>query len=369
MNWIFNFIAKKPNSINVISSVLAIVMGLIFGLILMFIVNPSNALLGFWTILSGPLSDMRNMGFLIFYSTPIILTGLSVAFAFRTGLFNIGATGQLTVGAFFGLYVGVNWTFLGPFHWLVAILAAALGGAIWGGITGMLKAYRNVNEVVSSIMLNYVALYMVNLLILSTIYGGRSEAMRPASSAQLPVLFLDNLFPRSPINIGIFIALFVAAILHIILNYTTFGYELKSVGLSRSAAKYAGIKEKRSIVTSFLIAGAIAGIAGGIMYLVGDRTFRINEQLLEQGFTGIAIALLGLSSPIGVVLAGLFYGSILRGGDAAQRIFREEIIDIIIAVIIYFSALSLFTKQVISNMVRKRTKKEVEIAEKEGDVG
>jgi len=369
MNWILNFIAKKPNSINVISSIVAIIMGLIFGLILMFIVNPGNALLGFWTILSGPFASTRDMGFMIFYSTPIILTGLSVAFAFRTGLFNIGATGQLTVGAFFGLYVGVHWTFLGPFHWLVAILAAAVGGGIWGGITGALKAYRNVNEVVSSIMLNYVSMYMVNLLILNTIYGGRSEALRPASTARLPVLFLDNIFPRSPINIGIFIALIVAAILHIILNYTTFGYELKSVGLSRDAAKYAGIKEKRSIVMSFLIAGAIAGIAGGVMYLVGDRTFRINEQLLEQGFTGIAIALLGLSSPIGVVLAGIFYGSILRGGDAAQRIFREEIIDIIIAVIIYFSALSLFTKQVISGYVRKKTKKDVDFAQKEGDVG
>ncbi len=368
MNKIWKFIADKPNSINVLSSVGAVVMGLLFGFILMLMVSPSNALSGFFTILLGPFRSMNNIGFLLHYAAPIILTGLSVAFAFRTGLFNIGATGQLTVGAFFGLYVGVNWGFLGPLHWVVALLAAALGGAIWGGITGLLKAYRNVNEVVSSIMLNYVSLYLVNLLILTFIYGGRSEAMRPVASARIPTLFMDNLFPGSPANIGIFIALIIAAILHIVLNYTTFGYELKSVGLSRPAAKYAGIKEKRSIVFSFVIAGAIAGIAGGLMYLVGDRSFRINEQLLEQGFTGIAIALLGLSSPIGVVLAGLFYGSIVRGGGIAQRFVREEIIDIIIAVIIYFSALSLFAKKFIGNFVKKKTKQDVQLPEKEGDV-
>ncbi len=367
MNKIWEFIDKKPNSISVLSSIAAVIFGLIFGFILMLIVSPGTAASGFATILFGPFSDLRNIGFLLHYAAPIILTGLSVAFAFKTGLFNIGASGQLTVGAFFGLYVGVNWDFLGPVHWIVALLAAAVGGAIWGGITGLLKAYRNVNEVVSSIMLNYVSLYLVNLLILNFIYAGRSEAMRPVASARIPSGFMDTIFAGSPANIGIFIALLIAAILHIVLNYTTFGFELKSVGESRTAAKYAGIKEKRSIVFSFLIAGAIAGIAGGLMYLVGDRSFRINEQIIEQGFTGIAIALLGLSSPIGVILAGLFYGSIMRGGDAAQRFVREEIVEIIIAVIIYFSALSLFAKQFIGNIVKQKMKEKPKEPSKEGE--
>ncbi len=368
---ILTWSGEKPESINVASSLIAVFLGLLFGFVVMLVVDPSNAVSGFFTILFGPFQQgMRSVGDTIFYAVPIILTGLSVAFAFRTGLFNIGASGQLYVGAFVAVYIGVQWDFLGPTHWIVACIGAILAGAAWGAIPGLLKAFRNVHEVVVSIMLNYVSIYLVNLLVRSFIFNPTlNRALGPESSAHIPTLFLDNLFPRSSINIGIFITLAAVFLFHVLLNRTVFGYELKSVGLNREAARYAGMKEKRNITLSMTIAGGIAGLAGAMMFLVPGTYIRIVDVPLEQGFTGIAIALLGLSAPFGVLIAGLFYGGINRGGYFAQSLYREEIVNVIIAVIIYFSALSLFTKQVIAKYIRKRTKKDVQLQESKGDVG
>ncbi|MFW5895015.1 MAG: ABC transporter permease, partial [Bacillota bacterium] len=343
MQKLLHKIADNPNIIKALSSIFAIVAGLLVGLIIMFIANPSGAIPGFFTILAGGFNrGLRSMGDMLYYATPIILTGLSVAFAFRTGLFNIGATGQLTVGAFVAVYIGYNWTFLGPVHWVIALLGGALAGALWGAIPGLLKAFRNVHEVVASIMLNYVAMWLVRILILGTIYAGSNEAHSPAESAQLPMFFLDSIFPaRSSVNGGILITILVVIIIHIILNKTTLGYELKSVGFNRNAARYAGMNEKRNIVLSMTIAGALAGLAGAIIFLVGDKTLAPARSLLQEGFTGIAIALLGLASPIGVFFAGVFYGSLEQGGYYLQTFeFEPQIIDIIIAVIIYFAALA-----------------------------
>ncbi len=368
---VLHWSGEKPETIKVASSLLAVVFGLLFGFIVMLVVDPSSAGSGFLTIILGPFQQgMRSVGDTIFYAVPIILTGLSVAFAFRTGLFNIGASGQLYVGAFVAVYIGVQWDFLGPFHWVVASLGAMLAGAAWGAIPGLLKAFRNVHEVVVSIMLNYVSIYLVNLAVRSFIFNPTlNRALGPESSAHIPTLFLENIFPRSSINIGIFITLAAVFLFHILLNRTVFGYELKSVGLNRDAARYAGMKEKRNITLSMTIAGSIAGLAGAMMYLVPGTYIRILDVPVEQGFTGIAIALLGLSAPVGVLIAGLFYGAINRGGYFAQSLYREEIVNVIIAVIIYFSALSLFTQQMIAKYINRRTKKEIQLKESEGDVG
>ena len=359
-------IADSSNGIKTISSITAILAGLLVGLIIMLIANPAGAFPGFLTILAGGFnSGLRSMGDTLYYGVPIVLTGLSVAFAFRTGLFNIGATGQLTVGAFAAVYIGYNWTFLGPLHWVVALIGGMVAGAIWGAIPGLLKAYRNVHEVVATIMLNYIAMYLVRLMILTFIYNSASnEAHSPAESARLPIWFLDGLFPRSQVNIGIFIAILAVAVIHIILNKTTFGYELKSVGFNRSAAKYAGMNEKRNIVFSMTIAGSLAGLAGAVMFLVSGKNMEPVNVLLQEGFTGIAIALLGLSAPIGVFLAGIFYGSLQQGGYYLQSFdFEPQIIDIIIAVIIYFAALSLFMQRFVADFISKQINKDVEIAE------
>lgn len=366
---ITKWMAARPNSVSVSSSFIAVIAGLLFGFIVMLIVDPSNALSGFFTILLGPFQQgLRSVGDTIFYAVPIILTGLSVAFAFRTGLFNIGASGQLYIGAFIAVYIGVQWDFLGPLHWIVAMLGGIFGGALWGSIPGLLKAFRNVHEVVASIMLNYTAIYLVNGLVRLFIFNPTlNRAQGPEDSSHIPQLFLGELFPRSSINIGIFITIVVIILIHIVLNKTTFGYELKSVGFSPDAARYAGMKEKRNVALSFIIAGGLSGLAGAMMFLVPGTYIRIVDVPLEEGFTGIAIALLGLSSPIGVLIAGLFYGGINRGGYFAQSLYREEIVDVIIAVIIYFSALSLFTQKMIAKYLSRRAKRDVQVQSK-GDV-
>ena len=366
---VLSTVAKRPNSINVIASILAALSGVLLGFMIMILVNPSEAAEGIRTMVFGPLEDMRNIGRVLRVMVPIMLTGLSVAFAFRTGLFNIGASGQMMIGGVLAIYVGVHWTFLGSFQWVVATFAAIIGGALWGAIPGILKAYRNVHEVVASIMLNYVALYTARLFIENTMYDeGRQGSMRVTDSGAMPGWFLPDLFDGAAVSVGLIIGLFVVVIIHVILNHTTFGYELKSVGFSRPAAKYAGIKERRSVVLSMVIAGALAGLAGAVYFLDTGRRFAMGASIYEQGFTGIAIALLALSAPIGVVIVAFFYASIYHGGWLIQIKFREEIIDIIIGFIIYFSALSLFTKQFIANYIRRRTKKSLELQDKVGDV-
>lgn len=342
-------------------SLVAIIVGLLFGLLLMLLVNPGQAFYGFSIILRGGLNrNFKSLGDMIFFSVPIILTGLSVAFAFRTGLFNIGATGQLTMGAFAAVYIGVEWGALGDIHpllhWGTALLFAMIAGGLFGAIPGLLKAYRNVNEVVASIMLNYVAMYLNTMLIVAYIYNrDYARALDIKETAVTPIMNLDLIFPGSAINGGIVVAVIVVIILHIILNKTTFGYELKAVGFNRNASKYAGMNSKRNIVYAMMISGAVAGLAGGLMFLVAGKHLKPENILIPEGFTGIAISLLGLSSPIGVLLAGLFYGSLQQGGYYLQLLnFTPEIIDIIIAVIIYASALGLVLQKFVKMILKRK---------------
>lgn len=348
---------ESKRFVDVASSIIAIIIGLLFGLLIMTIFNPTQALQGFGIILQGAFYDgYVSMGDTIFYAVPIILTGLSVAFAFRTGLFNIGATGQMTIGAYFAVYIGVEWGFLGDIHpllhWGTAVFFAALAGGVWGLIPGLLKAYRNVNEVVTTIMLNYIGMYAVTLMIKKNIYNQASaRTVAIESSAANPTFNLDFLLPGSELNGTILVAIIIVVVLHVILNKTKFGFELKAVGFNRDAAKYAGMNEKRNIALSMAIAGAVAGIAGAMIYLAPGKFMKPENTLLGEGFTGIAIALLGLSSPFGVLLAGLFFSSLQRGGYYMQLLdFKPEIIDIILAVIIYASALGLFLQQFVKTV-------------------
>ena len=353
-------LAESPISVSIFGSLIAIAVGLLFGFLLMLFVNPGQAIPGFFTIIRGGFRNADSVGNMIYLATPIILTGLSVAFAFRTGLFNIGAGGQLTMGAFVAVLIGVKGGFLGDIspllHWGVALVAAALMGGLWGAIPGLLKAYRNVNEVVTSIMLNYVAMYLNTLLIKEFIYNvDFARALDIEGSAATPTFLLDNLFPGSSINGGILVAVLLVVVLHIVLNKTTFGFELKAVGFNRDAAKYSGMNAKRNVVYSMIISGAVAGVAGALIFLVDGKHLKPENILLTEGFTGIAISLLGLSSPFGVLLAGLFYGSLQQGGYYLQLYdFKPEIIDIIIAVIIYVSALGLFLQQFVLKRMKKR---------------
>jgi len=356
---------KKNNSdtiVDVFSSVTAIVVGLLVGFIILLVSNKSQALNGFWSILSGGFSNMKDLGQVLYFATPIIMTGLSVGFSARTGLFNIGAAGQFIVGAYAAVLVGVKCDFLpGHLHWIAALLAALLAGALWGAIPGLFKAFFNVNEVIACIMTNYIGTYLVNFLITKTIFDSlKNQSMRVANTANLPKMGMDNVFRDgfnvSSANSGIFIAIVFAVLMYIILEKTSFGYELKACGFNREAASYAGINEKRSIVLSMIIAGAMAGLGGALLYLAGSgKGIIVVDVLAQEGFNGIPVALLGLNSPLGIIFSGLFIAYINVGGFNMQLYnFAPQIIEIIIAVIIYFSAFALLVKGFLGSLKKRR---------------
>ena len=351
------YLIRSGSPVRFFSSILAIVVGLLLGLVILLVSNPSQAIAGFITILLGGLNGgLTGIGQMFYIATPIILTGLSVGFAFKTGLFNIGTAGQFIVGAFCAVFVSVKFTFLPPgIHWPVAVLAGLLGGALWAFIPGLLKAYFNVNEVISTIMMNYIGMYLVNLLVVQTIYNSfKNQSMDPI--AVIPNWGLDKLFGGSSINAGIIIAITAAILIHLLLNKTVFGFELKACGFNKDAALYAGINARRGVVLSMVIAGALSGLGGALLYLSATgKSIEVVDVLAAEGFTGIPVALLGLSHPLGILLSGFFIAHLSLGGFYAQAYdFKPEIIGIITSVIIYFSAFSLVVKNLYERLAAGR---------------
>lgn len=362
-----NRIKKSLSSAS--ASILAIVAGLIAGFVILLISNPQNAFKGLITILQGGWNNgLKGMGQVLYFATPIIMTGLSVGFAFKTGMFNIGAAGQLMIGGFVSVYVGVTWTFLpGHLHWIVALIMGMLAGMAWGTIVGLFKAFLNVNEVITSIMLNYIGMYLINFSIKNShLYDSlKNQSMDVAASAIIPKGGLDQLFyimkgrfkDVSSVNAGFYIAVGFAILIYILLTRTTFGYELKACGYNRHASRYAGISENRAIVSAMAIAGGLAGVAGALMYLApsSGMHMHVEEVLAAQGFNGIAVALLGQSNPIGIIFTGLFVAYITEGGRHLQSLrYMKEIIDVIIGLIIYFSAFSLLVRDFLAGRSRRR---------------
>ena len=308
-----------------LASIASILMGLLVGLVLLYAFNAPFALYGFKQILTAGFSALDKLAKVLYQAAPLIMTGLSVGFAFKTGLFNIGAPGQYTIGAFFALTAAIQ--FQQP--WYIAMLAGMIGGAIWGLFPGLFKALFNVNEVITSIMFNWIGLFAVNLAInnmpmMLANYWGASNKDRTAAlssanpQAILPKLGLDELMDSRYINIGIFIAIFVAILIWIILSKTTFGYELKACGYNRNASIYAGINAKRNIILSTIIAGGLSGIGGGIYYLSGTAQYTLVKTLLPMGFNGIPTALLASSHPLGTIFSAIFISYIQVGGDAMR---------------------------------------------------
>jgi simple sugar transport system permease protein len=345
-------------NVNLLSALMAIVVGMLFGFVIMLISNPGQAVGGFGAIIVSPITGgPRIIGQVLYFATPLIMTGLGVGFAFKTGLFNIGASGQFTMGGYAAIMIGVYGTSLGGFQWVVGILVAAVAGSLWAFIPGILKAYANVHEVISSIMMNYIGMYLVNYLIRKTCYNSlKNESLAVSQNAEIPKMGLDYIFPGSFVNGGFIIALLAVAVIYIILQKTTFGYELKAVGYNKDAAKYAGINEKRSIVYSMMISGALCGLGGALIYLAGTgKQYTVVDILANEGFNGIVVALLGLSHPIGVALGAIFIGYITVGGFNMQLYdFVPEIINIITATIIYSAACALIFKGLFHKIFKKR---------------
>ncbi len=342
------------------ASLIAIILGLLVGFIVMAFASPANAVAGFNKVLSGGLG---RVGDVLYFATPILMTGLSVGFAFKMGMFNIGASGQYTMGMFFALYVGFMWELPAGIHWLVCILAGMVGGLIWGLIPGLFKALLNVNEVITSIMFNYIGMYLVDMLVQSNGIMYVSTKTRTAylpDSAQIPSLGIQS----SSANISIFFAVAIAVLLFILLNRTIFGYELKATGYNKHASIYAGMNGKRNIIITMAIAGALSGLGGAFAILApstisgSSMTYEPINVIAANGFNGIAVALLGNSNPIGTIFSAIFVSYIQRGGTLASlHGFKPEIIDVVIAVIIYFSAFAMIMKVAIGRVIKLRKKK------------
>lgn len=368
MDKTFNRLLRSEGAASVFASLSAILLGLLAGFFVLLLSNSSQALDGFKAILAGGFVDMKNAGQVLYFATPIILTGLSVAFAYRTGLFNIGASGQFILGAFAAVYVGVKWTFLpGPLHWLAAMAAAALAGALWGCVPGILKALSNTNEVITCIMLNYIGMYLTNFMVRRSIFDLlKNQSQAVAGSAISPKAGLDRLFitgaSPSSANAGIFIAILAGIACYILLDKTLFGFELKACGYNREGSRYAGINEKKCFISSMAMAGALAGLGGALHYLAGaGKAIEVVDVLASEGFDGIPVALLGLSNPIGVIFSGLFVAFLKVGGFNMQLYgFAPQAIEIILAVIIYFSAFSLFFKNLLFGFFKKKAKRVTE---------
>ena len=382
--------SNKPNSPllqrdgtrALLASLLSILIGLVTGAIVILIVgmlNPSISLKGAWDgirlVLFGVFSTGRdavgaltfgfnptNLGNMLFRATPLILTGLSVAIAFKTGLFNIGASGQYLAGTCASLFLALSipstvvpaWLI-----WLIAFLGGVLAGALWGAIPGLLKATLNINEVIACIMTNWIAASLVTWLfdisnLKNMVEGTKSGYIYKTTynGVATAKLGLDKIFPGSQVNGGIVIAVVMAVLVYILLEKTTFGYELKACGANRHAARYAGIRDKRNIVCSMAIAGAMAGAAGALYYLSGNTEFfwSTYQALPSEGFDGIAVALLAVNNPIGVVFTGIFMSLLSIAGLQLTNLtaYNEYITDVIIAVIVYLSAFSLVIKLWIS---------------------
>lgn len=385
----------KDSTRSVIASLLSILIGLLVGAVLILIVGVSNKSLGLksaWEgirlVLFGLFSTGRDasgaltfgfnptsIGNMLFRATPLILTGLSVATAFKTGLFNIGAPGQYLAGTCATLFIALSIPSeqVSPvIIWLLAFLGGMAAGALWGAIPGMLKALLNINEVIACIMTNWIAANLATWVFdvsnlknvienTKTSYIYKTTANGVATSK----MGLEQLFPGSQVNGSILIAIVLAVIVYIILSKTTFGYQLKACGSNRYAARYAGIKDKRNIVLSMAIAGSLAGAAGSLYYLSGNTEFfwSTYQQLPAVGFNGIPVALLASNHPIGVIFAGMFMSMLDIAGLQLTNLtaYNEYITDVIIAVIVYLAAFSLVIRMWLSGSGKRRRHREEKI--------
>lgn len=341
-----------------LKSILAIVLGILAGGLLMLSMG-FNPFKGYQFLFKGGLMNIERIGNTIATATPLILTGLSVTFAFRTGLFNIGTPGQMLFGGFCAVAVGLSFDLPTIIIVPLMVLAGILGGALLAVIPGLLKAKFNVHEVVSSIMMNWIAYWTVYYTVPKYFKGEylETETRMLPETATLRVKWLSDLFGGSYINLGIILALVAVFIVWFILNKTVLGYELKAVGFNRFGAEYAGMPVNRNIVISMMIAGALSGLAGVIQYMGNSTVLQIGV-MPSQGFDGIAVSLLGANTPIGVFFSALFFGILYVGKgfmNAAVKI-PPELADTIIATIIYFSATSVIMDKVIKKF--KKVKKD-----------
>lgn len=341
---------------NTIVSLISIILGLIAGGLLMLFIGASP-IEGYTYLFQGALKNISRIGDTLATATPLVFTGLAVAFAFRTGLFNIGAAGQMLIGGLAATAVGLTFDLSRPILILAMVLAGIVGGGLWAFIPGYFKARFNVHEVVSTIMMNWIAYWTVYYIVPAYFKGGtETESKLISETASLKTPMLSEMFQGSYINMGIFFAIIAVMVIAFIINKTTLGFELKAVGFNRHAAEYAGMKVNRNIILSMIISGALAGLGGVALYTGNASSIQIGI-LPTQGYDGIAVALLGANSPVGVFFAALLFG-ILYSGTGFMNAMIEippELANTIIAIIIYFAATSVLIHRLLNKFRKTKT--------------
>lgn len=378
---------KTAGAKSVYSSLISILLGMVVGSLIIIFVGLSKSNItgqgimdGIKLVFLGVFNTGRtagqltfgfnpvNIGNMLFRATPLIMTGLSVAIAFKTGLFNIGAAGQylmgtagtLTVALWMGMAGWPAWI-----AWICAFLAGIVLGGLWGAIPGLFKAYLNINEVITCIMTNWISANLVTWwfdshdVFKNSAEGGKVGYIIPLKNVGVvtPKWGMDVIFPGSQANGGFWIACIIAVLMWVMMTKTTFGYSLKACGLNRHAAKYAGINDKRNIILSMVIAGALASAGASLYYLSGNTEFFWSTYMAlpSEGFNGIPVALLATNHPIGVIFAGVFMSMINVAGLQLKYMtaYNEYIADIIIATIVYLSAFALFFKNLMDGIRKK----------------
>lgn len=336
MKW-FNRVNKGTIGISLISILLA----LLFGAVIMLL-SEYNPISAYSAFLEGIFGSRYLFGETVRQITPLIFTGLSVAFAFRTGLFNIGAEGQFMVGQLAAVAVGILFKLPWFLHAPLAILAAAVAGGLWGLLPGYLKAKRGVHEVITTIMMNWIGLILVNYLIRTYLKAQAERTETIQDTASLATGWLSDLFGGSRIHLGIFVALAVSALIYVLLWKTKKGFELRTVGLNRSGAEYAGMNVNKNMMLSMMISGALAGIGGASEGLGVYGYMTISSNFPGFGYDGIAVALIGANTSVGVIFGAILFGGLTFGAQNMQMAadVPYEVIRIIISLIIFFIASS-----------------------------
>ena len=361
-------ILKNQAVQSLLASLLCIVVGLLVGYIVLLFINPTGAWEAILTVIKNyfyypsKVAVVKYLGSTLVKTAPLLLCGLSVLFAYKVGLFNIGAAGQYVAGVGASLYLAL------ALHmpWYICLLGAMVAGAVLGAMSGLLKAYRNVNEVISCIMLNWISLYAVNML-LNTVKESTSPYTFTLSStnpgAILPSLGLEKVFAKNIyVGLALPLSVIVAIAIWVILEKTKFGYELRATGNNKHAAKYCGMNEKRNIILTMMISGALAGMGAALLYLTGFEQWQCTHSSLPgMGFNGIAAAFLGGLNPIGTIFSSYFIQHITNGGAYVDKtMYCSQISDLISSLIIYLCGFVSFFKFYMNSTIDKREARKTE---------
>ena len=359
----------------ILASLLCIILGLLVGYVVLLIINPGGAGKAILAIIKNFLyypsaaAAKKYFGTTLVKASALLMCSLSVLFAYKVGLFNIGAAGQYVVGVGACLYLALAC----GMPWYVCLIAAVLVAAAAGGLSGALKAYFNVNEVISCIMLNWIGLYCVNML-LSQVKEQSTPYTKSLSStnknALLPNVGLDGLFSNNEfVTLGLLLSVVMAVLVWVVLEKTRFGYELKATGMNKQAAKYCGMREKRNIILTMMIAGGLAGFGAGIFYLTGIEQWMVQQTSVPaMGFNGIAAAFLGGLNPVGTIFSPYFIQHIKSGGTYVDKtMYCTQISDLISAFIIYLCGFVLFFKLWLNRFLDKREEREIRTEQKGGE--